>query len=62
MFAHDRNALMNSALRHLAWTLPVLALLAGCNGGENAKHEPHAIATYAPATVVDQPCGGLWHS
>ena len=36
---------MKSALRHLAWTLPALALLAGCNGGESAKPEPHAIAT-----------------
>ena len=39
---------MKSALRHLAWTFPVLALLAGCNGGESAKPEPHAVATYAP--------------
>ncbi|MFP3335513.1 transglycosylase, partial [Pseudomonas sp. SIMBA_064] len=46
---------MTSALRHLAWTLPVLALLAGCNGGEGAKPEPHAIATYAPATWKDLP-------
>ena len=46
---------MTSALRHLAWTLPVLALLAGCNGGESAKPEPHAIATYAPATWKDLP-------
>ena len=44
-----------SALRHLAWTLPVLALLAGCNGGESAKPEPHAVATYAPATWKDLP-------
>jgi len=46
---------MKSALRHLAWTLPVLALLAGCNGGESAKPEPHAIATYANATWQDLP-------
>lgn len=46
---------MKSALRHLAWTLPVLALLAGCNGGESAKPEPHAVATYAPATWKDLP-------
>jgi membrane-bound lytic murein transglycosylase A len=46
---------MTSALRHLAWALPALALLAGCNGGENAKPEPHAIATYAPATWQDLP-------
>lgn len=46
---------MKSALRHLAWTFPVLALLAGCNGGESAKPEPHAVATYAPATWKDLP-------
>ena len=46
---------MRSALRHLAWALPTLALLAGCNGGENAKPEPHAVATYAPATWQDLP-------
>ena len=46
---------MTSALRHLAWALPVLALLAGCNGGENAKPEPHAVATYASATWQDLP-------
>ena len=46
---------MKSALRHLAWTLPALALLAGCNGGESAKPEPHAVATYAPATWKDLP-------
>ena len=31
------------------------ALLAGCNGGESAKPEPHAIATYVPATWKDLP-------
>lgn len=31
---------MKSALRHLAWTLPVLALLAGCNGGERQARAP----------------------
>ncbi|PAV70261.1 hypothetical protein WR25_27213 [Diploscapter pachys] len=46
---------MKSALRHLAWALPALALLAGCNGGESAKPEPHAIATYVPATWKDLP-------
>ena len=46
---------MSSALRHLAWALPTLALLAGCNGGENAKPELHAVATYAPATWQDLP-------
>ncbi|QXH51102.1 murein transglycosylase A [Pseudomonas fakonensis] len=46
---------MTSALRHLAWALPTLALLAGCNGGESTKPEPHAIATYADATWQDLP-------
>ena len=46
---------MKSALRHLAWALPALALLAGCNGGESAKPAPHAIATYVPATWKDLP-------
>ncbi|HDS1737156.1 murein transglycosylase A [Pseudomonas sp. BP8] len=46
---------MTFALRHLAWAFPALALLAGCNGGESAKPEPHAIATYAPATWDDLP-------
>jgi membrane-bound lytic murein transglycosylase A len=55
MFTPHRTTLMTSALRHLAWALPALALLAGCNGGENAKPEPHAIATYAPATWQDLP-------
>ncbi|QXI43790.1 MltA domain-containing protein [Pseudomonas wayambapalatensis] len=46
---------MKSALRPLAWALPALALLAGCNGGEGTKPEPHAIATYADATWQDLP-------
>ena len=48
---------MKSALRHLAWALPALALLAGCNGKEDhaAKPEPHAIATYANADWKDLP-------
>ncbi|MGR3993832.1 murein transglycosylase A [Pseudomonas sp. 1121_17] len=46
---------MKSALRQLAWALPALALLAGCNGGDSTKPEPHAIATYAPATWKDLP-------
>lgn len=46
---------MKSALRHLAWALPALALLAGCNGGETAKPEPHAIATYTPASWQELP-------
>ena len=48
---------MKSALRHLAWALPALALLAGCNGKDNepAKPEPHAVATYASADWKDLP-------
>ena len=46
---------MTSVMRHLIWAFPALALLAGCNGGENAKPEPHAIATYANATWQDLP-------
>ncbi|MBV4531735.1 MltA domain-containing protein [Pseudomonas sp. SWRI107] len=46
---------MTFALRHLAWALPALALLAGCNGGDNAKPAPHAIATYTDATWQDLP-------
>jgi len=36
--------------RGLAWSLPMLALLAGCNGGSPEKPQPHAIATYTSAT------------
>jgi len=37
--------------RHLLWALPALALLAGCNGGDNTKPAPiHALATYNSAT------------
>ncbi|MCG8296276.1 murein transglycosylase A [Pseudomonas entomophila] len=46
---------MTSVMRHFIWAFPALALLAGCNGGENAKPEPHAIATYANATWQDLP-------
>ncbi|MBA1202938.1 transglycosylase [Pseudomonas capeferrum] len=46
---------MKSALRHLAWALPALALLAGCNGGETAKPEPHAVATYVSGGWKDLP-------
>ena len=34
----------------LAWTVPMIALLAGCNGGDNTKPQTHAIATYSSAT------------
>ncbi|WP_248917717.1 murein transglycosylase A [Pseudomonas entomophila] len=46
---------MTSVMRHLIWAFPALTLLVGCNGGENAKPEPHAIATYANATWQDLP-------
>lgn len=46
---------MKSALRHLAWALPALALLAGCDGDKTAKPEPHAIATYVNADWKDLP-------
>ncbi|CAG8864162.1 Membrane-bound lytic murein transglycosylase A [Pseudomonas fluorescens] len=48
---------MKSALRQLAWALPALALLVGCNGKdkEAAKPEPHAVATYASADWKDLP-------
>lgn len=43
--------------RRLGWTLPFVALLAGCNGGDNSKPQPtpeppkpHAIATYTSAS------------
>lgn len=36
--------------RHLLWALPALALLAGCNGGDNSKApQTHALATYNSA-------------
>ena len=45
---------MNSrfkAWRHnLAWTLPMVALLAGCTGGDNKQPKTHALATYSSAT------------
>ncbi|WP_226500922.1 MltA domain-containing protein [Pseudomonas sp. MWU16-30322] len=45
---------MNSrfkAWRHpLIATLPLLAILAGCTGGDNAKPKTHALATYSSTT------------
>ncbi|WWL44331.1 hypothetical protein V5O39_26545 [Pseudomonas parakoreensis] len=39
------------AWRHpLIATLPLLAILAGCTGGDNAKPKTHALATYSSAT------------
>jgi membrane-bound lytic murein transglycosylase A len=50
----QRKYSMNSrfkAWRHsLAWTLPMVALLAGCTGGDNNKPKTHALATYSSAT------------
>ncbi|WP_028693561.1 murein transglycosylase A [Pseudomonas cremoricolorata] len=46
---------MSSTLRRLTGTLTALVLLAGCNGGDQDKPAPHAIATYAPATWKDLP-------
>lgn len=34
----------------LAWSLPMVALLAGCTGGDNTKPKTHAVATYASAS------------
>ncbi|APC17197.1 transglycosylase [Pseudomonas frederiksbergensis] len=34
----------------LLWTAPMVALLAGCNSGDTAKPQTHAIATYSSAT------------
>src|SRR5476651_1273882 len=49
-----RNYSMNSRFKawrhHLAWTLPMVAVLAGCTGGDNAKPKTHALATYSSAT------------
>jgi len=54
-----RNHSMNSrfkAWRHpLIATLPLLAILAGCTGGDNAKPKTHALATYSSATWESLP-------
>ncbi|MCU1752639.1 murein transglycosylase A [Pseudomonas sp. 6D_7.1_Bac1] len=44
------NSRFKSWRNTLAWTLPMVALLAGCNSGDNAKPQTHAIATYSSAT------------
>ncbi|WP_095081473.1 MULTISPECIES: murein transglycosylase A [unclassified Pseudomonas] len=36
--------------KSLLWTFPMIALLAGCNGGDHTKPQTHAIATYSSAT------------
>ena len=47
------NVTLNPWSRRLAWALPMIALLAGCDAGkETAKDEtvkPHAVATYVSA-------------
>lgn len=39
-----------AARQHLAWTFPMVALLAGCTGGEPDKPKTHALATYSSAS------------
>ncbi|MBF8778885.1 MltA domain-containing protein [Pseudomonas fulva] len=46
---------MTPLLRHLAWALPALALLVGCNDGDKAQPRPHALATYVQADWQDLP-------
>ncbi|MCP3750199.1 murein transglycosylase A [Pseudomonas sp. SBB6] len=46
---------MKLPLRHFGWTLSVLALLAGCNGSEPEKTQPHPLASYVGATWKDLP-------
>ena len=45
--------LLNAWNRRLAWALPLIALLAGCDAGKDAGKDetlkPHAVATYASA-------------
>ncbi|MND71909.1 Membrane-bound lytic murein transglycosylase A precursor [compost metagenome] len=36
--------------RTLCWSLPLVALLAGCNGGNGDKPHTHAVATYESAS------------
>ncbi|POA22500.1 transglycosylase [Pseudomonas sp. FW300-N1A1] len=36
--------------KSLLWTFPMIALFAGCNGGDHTKPQTHAIATYSSAT------------
>ncbi|MFO2462099.1 MltA domain-containing protein [Pseudomonas sp. 15FMM2] len=49
------NITLNPWSRRLAWTLPMLALLAGCDGGNTPEPKPtvektHAVATYVSTT------------
>lgn len=49
------NPSLLSWRRHLFWTFPALALLAGCNGGDSGKPQTHALATYNSATWESLP-------
>jgi len=44
------NSRFKAWRKHLGWTIPMIALLAGCNGGDNTKPQTHALATYSSAT------------
>jgi len=44
------NSRFKAWRKHLGWTFPMIALLAGCNGGDNTKPQTHALATYSSAT------------
>ncbi|NBA96651.1 murein transglycosylase A [Pseudomonas sp. R5(2019)] len=45
---------MNTPMRRLLWAAPIIALLAGCNGGDD-KPATHAIATYKQGAWADLP-------
>ncbi|MBC2689250.1 MULTISPECIES: murein transglycosylase A [Pseudomonas] len=44
------NSRFKAWRKHLGWTFPMIALLAGCNGGDSTKPQTHALATYSSAT------------
>ena len=44
------NSRFKAWRKHLGWTFPMIALLAGCNGGDNTQPQTHALATYSSAT------------
>lgn len=41
---------MNTLIKQWRWALPLVALLAGCNGSKDDKPQTHAVATYAVAS------------
>ena len=47
------NVTLKPWSRRLAWALPIIALLAGCDGNKDAGKDetvkPHAVATYVSA-------------